>query len=103
MGDLITLLLNSDIIDASVLVPVEHYNPIITHRSVNSFAAGEIIGSANHDYAGGFAGAMANSYAVDASVKGAVNVSATGCEELLDGKRSIKALAGGFTGAAMVG
>lgn len=54
-------------------------------------------------YAGGFAGAMANSYAVDASVEGAANVSATGHEEEHDGKRSIKALAGGFTGAATVG
>lgn len=54
-------------------------------------------------YAGGFAGAMANSYAVDAAVEGAVSVSATGHEEEHDGKRSIKALAGGFTGAATVG
>lgn len=54
-------------------------------------------------YAGGFAGAMANSYAVDASVEGTVDVSATGHEEQHDGVRSIKALAGGFTGAATVG
>lgn len=54
-------------------------------------------------YAGGFTGAMANSFAVDASVGGTVDVTATGHEEDHDGKRSIKALAGGFTGTATLG
>lgn len=184
LGDLITLLLNSNIIDADTLIPLGYLNPRISNCSVRDFGIGETIGSATNDYAGGFAGvmvgtiaqdcsveslnpytvtarlyaggfaglmrndvmkgalseigielvrlaqpqsaavgcavrsdatvtaasyaggfagAMANSYAVDASVEGAVNVSATGYEELLDGKRSIKALAGGFTGAATVG
>lgn len=184
LGDLITLLLDSNIIKADALIPVDYLNPVISHCSVFNFAKGEVIGSANNDYAGGFAGvmvgtiaqecsvesinpytvtgrlyaggfaglirndvmkgalsevgvelvrvaqpqsaaagcavrsdvtvtaasyaggfagAMANSYAVDASVEGAVNVSATGHEEVHDGKRSIKALAGGFTGAATVG
>lgn len=54
-------------------------------------------------YAGGFTGAMANSFAVDPGVNGAVSVSATGHEEDYDGQRSIKALAGGFTGMATLG
>lgn len=54
-------------------------------------------------YAGGFTGAMANSFAVDSGVNGAVSVSATGHEEDHDGQRSIKALAGGFTGMATLG
>lgn len=54
-------------------------------------------------YAGGFTGAMANSFAVDSGVNGAVSVSATGHEEEHDGQRSIKALAGGFTGMATLG
>lgn len=184
LGDLITLLLDSNIIKADALIPVDYLNPVISHCSVHNFAAGETIGSTNNDYAGGFvgvmvgtiaqecsvesvnpytvtarlyaggfaglmrndvmkgaltelgiellrpaqpqsaavgcavhsgvtataasyvggfAGAMANSYAVDASVEGVVNVSATGHEDEQDGKRSIKALAGGFTGAATVG
>lgn len=184
LGDLITLLLDSNIIKAGELLPVDYLNPMILHCSVHNFAEGEVIGSADNDYAGGFAGvmvgtiaqecsvesinpytvtgrlyaggfaglmrndvmkgalsevgvelvrvaqpqsaaagctvrsgvtvtaasyaggfagAMANSYAVDASVEGAANVSATGHEEEHDGKRSIKALAGGFTGAATVG
>lgn len=184
LGDLITLLLDSNIIDAGALTPLGYLNPNISHCSVRNFAEGEVIGSADGDYAGGFAGvmvgtitqecsvesanpyavtarlyaggfaglmrndvmkgaltelgievlrpaqpqaivvgctvrsgvtvtaasyaggfagAMANSYAVDASVEGAANVSATGHEEEHDGKRSIKALAGGFTGAATVG
>lgn len=184
LGDLITLLLNSNIIKADALIPVDYLNPMISYCSVHNFAEGEVIGSVGNDYAGGFAGAMvgtiardcsvksanpyivtarlyaggfaglmrndvmkgalsevgvelvrlaqpqsavagcavhsdvtvsaasyaggftgamANSYAVDASVEGAVNVSAAGHEEKHDGKRSIKALAGGFTGAATVG
>lgn len=54
-------------------------------------------------YAGGFTGAMANSFAVDSGVNGTVSVSATGHEEDYDGRRSIKALAGGFTGMATLG
>lgn len=184
LGDLITLLLDSNIIKAGELLPVDYLNPVISHCAVHNFAAGETIGSANNDYAGGFAGvmvgaiaqdcsvesgnpytvtgrlyaggftglmrndvmkgalsevgvelvrvaqpqsaaagcvvrsgvtvtaasyaggfagAMANSYAVDAVVEGAVDVSATGHEEEHDGQHSIKALAGGFTGAATVG
>ena len=184
LGDLITLLLDSNIIKADALIPVDYLNPVFSHCSVFNFAKGEVIGSVNNDYAGGFAGvmvgtiaqecsvesanpykvtgrlyaggfaglirndvmkgtlsevgvelvrvaqpqsaaagcavrsgvtvtaasyaggfagAMANSYAVDAAVEGAVSVSATGHEEEHDGKRSIKALAGGFTGAATVG
>lgn len=54
-------------------------------------------------YAGGFTGAMANSFAVDSGVNGTVSVSATGHEEEHDAQRSIKALAGGFTGMATLG
>lgn len=184
LGDLITLLLDSNIIKADALIPVDYLNPVISHCSVRNFAEGEVIGSVDNDYAGGFAGvmvgtiaqecsvestnpytvtarlyaggfaglmrndvmkgalsevgvelvrvaqpqsaaagcavrsgvmvaaasyaggfagAMANSYAVDVVVEGAVDVSATGHEKEHDGKRSIKALAGGFTGAATVG
>lgn len=184
LGDLITLLLDSNIIKADALIPVDYLNPVFSHCSVFNFAKGEVIGSVNNDYAGGFAGAMvgtiaqdcsvkstnpytvtarlyaggfaglmrndvmkgalskagiellrpaqpqsiavgcavrsgvtvsaasyaggfagamANSYAVDASVEGTVGVSATGHEEPQHDVRSIKALAGGFTGAATVG
>lgn len=184
LGDVITLLLDSNVIKAGQLTPIDYMNPDISNCSVRNFGQNETIGLADKDYAGGFAGvmvgtiaqecsvesanpyivtarlyaggfaglmrndvmkgalskagiellrpaqpqsiavgcavrsgvtvsaasyaggfagAMANSYAVDTSVKGTVGVSATGHEELQHDVRSIKALAGGFTGAATVG
>lgn len=184
LGDVITLLLDSNVIKAGQLIPIDYMNPEISDCSVRNFGRNETIGLADKDYAGGFAGvmvgaiaqecsvesanpyivtarlyaggfaglmrndvmkgalsevgvelvrvaqpqsaaagcavrsgvtvnaasyaggfagAMANSCAVDAVVEGAVDVSATGHEKEHDGKRSIKALAGGFTGAATVG
>lgn len=184
LGDVITLLLDSNVIKAGQLTPIDYMNPEISNCSVRNFGQNETIGLADKDYAGGFAGvmvgtiaqecsvesanpyivtarlyaggfaglmrndvmkgalskagiellrpaqpqsiavgcavrsgvtvsaasyaggfagAMANSYAVDTSVKGTVGVSATGHEELQHDVRSIKALAGGFTGAATVG
>lgn len=184
LGDVITLLLDSNVIKAGQLTPINYMNPEISNCSVRNFGQNETIGLADKDYAGGFAGvmvgaiaqdcsvestnpytvtarlyaggfaglmrndvmkgalskagiellrpaqpqsiavgcavrsgvtvsaasyaggfagAMANSYAVDASVEGTVGVSATGHEELQHDVRSIKALAGGFTGAATVG
>lgn len=184
LGDLITLLLDSNIIDANALIPVDYLNPVISSCSVHNFAAGETIGSVKNDYAGGFAGvmvgtiakdclvesvnpytvtgrlyvggfaglmrndvmkgalsevgvelvrvaqpqsvavgcavrsgvtvtaecyaggfagAMANSYAVDDSIEGTVNVSATGHELTIENVHKVKAIAGGFAGAATVG
>lgn len=184
LGDVITLLLDSNVIKAGQLTPIDYMNPGISNCSVRNFGQNETIGLADKDYAGGFAGvmvgtiaqecsvesanpytvtarlyaggfaglmrndvmkgalskagiellrpaqpqsiavgcavrsgvtvsaasyaggfagAMANSYAVDASVEGTVGVSATGHEELQHDVHSIKALAGGFTGAATVG
>lgn len=184
LGDVITLLLDSNVIKAGQLTPIDYMNPEISNCSVRNFGQNKTIGLADKDYAGGFAGvmvgtiaqecsvesinpytvtarlyaggfaglmrndvmkgalsevgvelvrvaqpqsaaagcavrsgvivtaasyaggfagAMANSYAVDAVVEGAVDVSAAGHEKEHDGKRSIKALAGGFTGAATVG
>lgn len=54
--------------------------------------------------AGGFAGAMANSHAIDASVDATLNVSASGHKEILEGGgESYEAYAGGFTGTATLG
>lgn len=54
--------------------------------------------------AGGFAGAMANSHAIDASVDATLNVSASGHKEILEGGgESFEAYAGGFTGTATLG
>ena len=54
--------------------------------------------------AGGFAGAMANSHAIDASVDATLNVSATGHKEILEGGGELyEAYAGGFTGTATLG
>lgn len=184
LGDVITLLLDSIIIDAKSLIPIDYINPVLSGCTVSDFVQGEIVGAADKDYAGGFAGslmggvaqgctvssvksyevqgrlyaggfaglmrndimkgalkevgvdlvrvaqpqaatfgcglqsdvmveaasyaggfagAMANSYAVDTVMSGAVAVSATGHEENKDNVRSIKALAGGFTGTASVG
>lgn len=54
--------------------------------------------------AGGFAGAMANSHAIDASVGSVLDVSAIGHKEILEGGgESFEAYAGGFTGTATLG
>lgn len=54
--------------------------------------------------AGGFAGAMANSHAIDASVDATLNVFASGHKEILEGGgESYEAYAGGFTGTATLG
>lgn len=184
LGDVITLLLDGNIIDAKSLIPIDYINPVLSDCTVSDFVQGEIVGAADKDYAGGFAGslmggiakgctvssansyevqgrlyaggfaglmrndimkgalkevgvdlvrvaqpqaatfgcglqsdvmveaasyaggfagAMANSYAIDTVMSGAVAVSATGHEENKDNVRSIKALAGGFTGMASVG
>lgn len=184
LGDLITLLLDSNIIKAGELLPVDYINPVISDCAVRDFVEGETIGAADKDYAGGFAGAligtvaqgctvsstnpytvegrlyaggfaglmrndimkgalkelgielvrvaqpqsatfgcglsadvtvkaesyaggfagaMANSYAVDTTMAGTMAVRATGHEENKNNVRTIKALAGGFTGIASVG
>lgn len=184
LGDVITLLLDSNIIDAKSLIPVDYLNPVLDGCAVRDFTRGETIGATDKDYAGGFAGsltggiaqgctvssvnpytvrgrlyvggfaglmrndimkgalkevgielvrvaqpqsatfgcnlsagvtveaasyaggfagAMANSYAVDTTMAGAMSVRATGHEENKNSVRSIKALAGGFTGIASVG
>lgn len=184
LGDVITLLLDSNIIDAKSLIPVDYLNPVLDGCTVRDFTRGETIGATDEDYAGGFAGsltggiaqgctvssvnpytvrgrlyvggfaglmrndimkgalkevgielvrvaqpqsatfgcelsadvtveaasyaggfagAMANSYAVDTTMAGAMAVRATGHEENKNNVRSIKALAGGFTGIASVG
>ncbi|RSX53175.1 cell surface protein [Bifidobacterium goeldii] len=55
-------------------------------------------------YAGGFAGAMANSFAVNDTLTGMYDVSASGVTVTSsDNKEEVKALAGGFTGAATLG
>lgn len=55
-------------------------------------------------YAGGFAGAMANSFAVNDTLDGTYDVSASGVTVTSSGdKEEVKALAGGFTGAATLG
>lgn len=54
--------------------------------------------------AGGFAGAMANSHAIDASVGAVLDVSASGHKKILEGGgESFEAYAGGFTGTATLG
>ena len=69
LGDLITLLLDSNIIKAGELLPVDYLNPMISHCSVHNFAEGEVIGSADNDYAGGFAGVMVGTIAQECSVE----------------------------------
>lgn len=184
LGDVITLLLDSNVIKAGQLVPIDYMNPVISACGVKDFAANEMATAVDKDYAGGFvgvmvgtvvqdcfvesvnayavksrlyaggfaglmrndvmkgalsqlgvelvrvaqpqsvavgcavrsgatvtaecyaggfAGAMANSYAVDDSVEGTVNASATGHEWIIENVHKVKAIAGGFAGAATVG
>ena len=184
LGDVITLLLDSNVIKAGQLIPIDYMNPVISACGVKDFAANEMATAVDKDYAGGFvgvmvgtiaqdcfvesanayavksrlyaggfaglmrndvmkgalskligelvrvaqpqsvaagctvrsgvtvtaecyaggfAGAMANSYAVDDSIEGAVNVSATGHKWIIENVHKVKAIAGGFAGAATVG
>lgn len=184
LGDVITLLLDSNVIKAGQLIPIDYMNPVISACGVKDFSANEVATAVDKDYAGGFvgamvgtiaqdcfvesanayavksrlyaggfaglmrndvmkgalskllgelvrvaqpqsvaagctvrsgvtvtaecyaggfAGAMANSYAVDDSVEGAVNVSATGHEWIIENVHKVKAIVGGFAGAATVG
>lgn len=78
LGDLITLLLDSNIIKADALIPVDYLNPVISHCSVFNFAKGGVIGSVNNDYAGGFAGVMVGTIAQECSVESANPYTVTG-------------------------
>lgn len=185
LGDLIVLLLDGGLIDASQLIPTGYYNPVISGCTVSDFTSGLTIGSDSTNYAGGFVGnqigsiienctvsstndysvaaqyyaggfagvmrnavirgalndlgvetdvpqlypqsltegsslvanvtvtagsyaggftgAMANSYAVNDVITGSVSVNATGVVETDGTTDTTKALAGGFTGAATLG
>lgn len=78
LGDLITLLLDSNIIKADALIPVDYLNPVISHCSVFNFAKGGVIGFVNNDYAGGFAGVMVGTIAQECSVESANPYTVTG-------------------------
>ncbi|MBW3089007.1 LPXTG cell wall anchor domain-containing protein [Bifidobacterium sp. 82T24] len=71
LGDLITLLLNSNIIDADALIPVAYYNPTISSSAVKDFAEGTVIGTAGKDYAGGFVGIQNGTIITNSSVTSA--------------------------------
>ncbi|NMN01157.1 Cell surface protein with gram positive anchor domain [Bifidobacterium sp. DSM 109958] len=68
LGDLITLLLNGNIIDADALIPVAYHNPTISSSAVKNFTAGTVIGAADKDYAGGFIGVQIGTIVTDSSV-----------------------------------
>ena len=87
LGDLITLLLDGNIIKADALIPVGYLNPMISYCSVHYFAEGEVIGSADKDYAGGFAGVMVGTIAQECSVESINPYTVTG-----------RLYAGGFAG-----
>ena len=56
LGDLITLLLNGNVIKSSELIPIAYSNATLTGCTVTDFAEGTTLGSADKDYAGGFVG-----------------------------------------------
>lgn len=87
LGDLITLLLNNNIIKASELLPVAYYNPTISKSGVVNFASGTVLGSADKNYAGGFAGVQAGTIITDAYIQSDVAYTVRA-----------KAYAGGFAG-----
>ena len=87
LGDLITLLLNNNIIKASQLLPVAYYNPTISKSGVVNFASGTVLGSAGKNYAGGFAGVQAGTIVTDAYIQSDVAYTVRA-----------KAYAGGFAG-----
>lgn len=87
LGDLITLLLNNNIIKASELLPVAYYNPTISKSGIVNFASGTVLGSADKNYAGGFAGVQVGTIVTDAYIQSGVAYTVRA-----------KAYAGGFAG-----
>lgn len=78
LGDLITLLLDSNIIKAGELLPIAYVNPTVSGCSVSEFAAGETLGNANSSYAGGFAGVQIGAILEDCLVTSTKPYSVTG-------------------------
>ncbi|MGK4256670.1 hypothetical protein AB0X44_08835, partial [Bifidobacterium pullorum] len=92
LGDLITLLLDNNILDLKSLIPIGYYRPVISDCDVDTFVAaaeGEtpVIGSAETSFAGGFAGVQIGAIIESSRVEseGALQINA-------------KEYAGGFVG-----
>lgn len=87
LGDVITLLLDSNIIDAKSLIPIDYINPVLSGCTVSDFVQGEIVGAADKDYAGGFAGSLTGGIAQGCTVSSANSYEVRG-----------RLYAGGFAG-----
>lgn len=92
LGDLITLLLDNNILDLNSLIPIGYYRPVISDCDVDTFVAaaeGETptIGLATTSFAGGFAGVQIGAIIESSRVEseGALQINA-------------KEYAGGFVG-----
>ena len=71
LGDVITLLLDSNVIKAGQLIPIDYMNPVISACGVKDFSANEVATAVDKDYAGGFVGAMVGTIAQDCFVESA--------------------------------
>ena len=58
VGDLVTWLLNGNLLKVSELIPIGYKNPVITNSTVDGLAKGTVIGNDDSSYAGGFVGAQ---------------------------------------------
>ena len=91
LGDLITLLLNNNIIDMDSLIPIGYYRPVISDCDVDTIVASEAgrptIGLATTSFSGGFAGVQ-----IGAIIEGS-RVESEGALQI-----NAKEYAGGFVG-----
>ena len=91
LGDLITLLLNSNLLDLTQLIPIGYLNPRITGCTVDGLAGRDgatTVGEANRSFTGGFVGNQVGTIITNCSVEGTSAITLQG-----------KYYAGGFAGA----
>ena len=91
LDDLITLLLNNNIIKINNLIPVGYYSPVVSNSVVSGFQQGsESVGAVTSDYAGGFVGVVIGGIIEHSKIQS----SAVGYQVLANN------YAGGFAGLA---
>ncbi|NEG56032.1 LPXTG cell wall anchor domain-containing protein [Bifidobacterium sp. SMA15] len=71
VGDLVTWLLNGNLLTVSELIPIGYHNPVISNSSVDGFSKGTVIGNDDSSYAGGFVGAQIGTIIENSSVTSA--------------------------------
>lgn len=73
LGDLITILLNGDLLNVGKLIPVGYYSPVVENCKVTGISE-DVIGSATTDFNGGFSGRQIGSTTKNCTVSSAAEL-----------------------------